>query len=38
VRIAWNLALQRIRPEMPELSWTWDGEMTRWNDLLNKSD
>lgn len=38
VRIAWNLALQTIRPEMPELNWTWDGEMSRWNDLLNKSE
>ena len=38
VRIAWNQALQRILPEMPELSWTWDGEMSRWNDLLNKSE
>lgn len=38
VRIAWNEALNRILPEMPELSWTWDGEMTRWNDLLNKSE
>ena len=35
VRIAWNEALARIRPEMPELSWTWDGEMDRWNDLTN---
>jgi alpha/beta superfamily hydrolase len=38
VRIAWNEALNRILPDMPELSWTWDGEMTRWNDLLNKSE
>jgi alpha/beta superfamily hydrolase len=38
VRIAWNLALQKIRPEMPELSWTWDGEMSRWNDLLNTAE
>jgi outer membrane protein TolC len=38
VRIAWNQAMQRIRPDMPELTWTWDGEMTRWNDLLNKSE
>jgi alpha/beta superfamily hydrolase len=38
VRIAWNQALQRILPDMPELSWTWDGEMSRWNDLLNKSE
>jgi hypothetical protein len=33
VRIAWNEALKRIRPEMQELSWTWDGPMDRWNDL-----
>jgi len=38
VRIAWNQTLLRIRPEMPELSWIWDGEMSRWNDLLNKSE
>jgi hypothetical protein len=38
VRIAWNQALQRIRPDMPELTWTWDGEISRWNDLLNKSE
>ena len=38
VRLAWNLALKRIRPEMPELDWTWDGPMTRWNDLINKSE
>jgi hypothetical protein len=38
VRIAWNLALKEIRPELPELTWTWDGDMTRWNDLTNKSD
>lgn len=35
VRIAWNEALARIRPEMQELSWTWDGEMYRWNDLTS---
>lgn len=33
VRIAWNEAFKRIRPDMPELSWTWEGEMFRWNDL-----
>ncbi|CAB4849748.1 MAG: alpha/beta hydrolase [Actinobacteria bacterium] len=37
VRIAWNLALKKIRPEMPELSWNWDGEMTRWDDLKDNS-
>jgi alpha/beta superfamily hydrolase len=38
VRLAWNLALKRIRPEMPELDWTWNGPMTRWNDLVNKAE
>ena len=33
VRIAWNEALKRIRPDMQELSWTWDGDMFRWDDL-----
>lgn len=33
VCIAWNEALQRIRPDLPKLDWTWDGEMSRWNDL-----
>jgi alpha/beta superfamily hydrolase len=37
VRLAWDLALKRIRPEMPELDWTWDGPMSRWDDLVNKS-
>ena len=38
VRLAWNIALKRILPEMPELTWTWDGPMTRWNDLINKAE
>ncbi len=33
VRIAWNETLKRIRPELPELSWTWDGPMEKWDDL-----
>jgi hypothetical protein len=33
VRIAWNEALKRIRPDMQELSWNWDGDMFRWDDL-----
>jgi hypothetical protein len=37
VRIAWNLALQKIRPDLPEPSWNWDGEMTRWDDLKDNS-
>ena len=38
VRLAWTLALARIRPDLSELDWTWDGPMTRWNDLANKSE
>jgi len=34
VRIAWNEALKRIRPEMPALTWTWAGPMDKWDDLL----
>ena len=33
VRIAWNEALQRIRPELAELSWQWEGQMNKWDDL-----
>lgn len=38
VRLAWNLALARVLPDMPELDWTWDGQMSRWNDLINKAE
>ncbi len=34
VRIAWNETLKRVRPELAELSWTWDGPMDKWDDLL----
>ena len=33
VRIAWNEALKRIRPELAELSWQWDGQINKWDDL-----
>ena len=33
VRIAWNEALKFVLPNMPELSWHWDGPMAKWDDL-----
>lgn len=36
VRIAWDEALKRIRPELPTLTWTWDGPMQKWDDLTGK--
>ena len=36
VRIAWNEALARIRPELPTLSWTWSGPIQKWDDLTGK--
>jgi alpha/beta superfamily hydrolase len=33
VRIAWTQALHRIRPDLPELTWHWDGPMQKWDDL-----
>ena len=36
VRIAWNEALKRIRPDLPTLSWTWTGSMQKWDDLTGK--
>lgn len=36
VQIAWNEALKRIRPELGEISWTWDGPMQKWDDLTGK--
>ena len=33
VRIAWDEALRRIRPELPTLDWTWDGPTRKWDDL-----
>lgn len=36
VRIAWDEALKRIRPELPTLDWQWDGPMQKWDDLTGK--
>ena len=36
VRIAWNEALKRIRPELPTLDWQWNGPMEKWDDLTGK--
>ncbi len=36
VRIAWEQALRRIRPDLPALDWTWDGPMQKWDDLTGK--
>ena len=33
VRIAWEEALSRIRPDLPKLTWQWDGPMDKWDDL-----
>ena len=33
VRIAWNEVLRRVRPDVPELSWQWDGPMSKWDDV-----
>lgn len=36
VRIAWDEALRRIRPDLPNLDWTWSGSMKKWDDLTGK--
>lgn len=36
VRIAWNEALKRIRPDLPTLDWQWNGPMEKWDDLTGK--
>lgn len=36
VRIAWDEALKRIRPDLPQLSWQWDGPMNKWDDLQGR--
>ena len=36
VRIAWDEALKRIRPELPTLDWHWSGPMQKWDDLTGK--
>ena len=33
VRIAWNEALKFMLPDLPELSWNWNGPQSRWDDL-----
>lgn len=33
VRIAWQEILKRVLPNNPELDWTWDGPMQKWDDL-----
>lgn len=33
VRIAWDEALRRIRPDMPRLDWHWAGPSQKWDDL-----
>ena len=36
VRIAWDEALKRIRPDLPQLTWQWDGPMNKWDDLQGR--
>lgn len=36
VRIAWDEALRRIRPDLPNLDWQWNGPMQKWDDLTGK--
>ena len=36
VRIAWDEALKRIRPDLPALTWQWDGPMNKWDDLQGR--
>ena len=36
VRIAWDEALKRIRPDLPTLDWQWNGPMQKWDDLTGK--
>jgi hypothetical protein len=36
VRIAWDETLKRIRPELPQLTWQWDGPMNKWDDLQGR--
>ena len=36
VRIAWDEALKRIRPDLPQLTWQWDGPMNKWDDLKGR--
>ncbi len=36
VRIAWNEIVKRVRPELDELTWTWDGPIQRWDDLAGR--
>ena len=36
VRIAWNEILKRVRPELGEPTWTWDGPIQRWDDLAGR--
>lgn len=33
VRIAWDEVLRRVRPDLPTLTWTWDGPSRKWDDL-----
>lgn len=33
VRIAWDEALLRVRPDLPRLDWTWAGPSRKWDDL-----
>ena len=36
VRIAWDEALKRIRPDFPTPTWQWGGPMQKWDDLTGK--
>jgi hypothetical protein len=36
VRIAWDEALRRIRPDLPTLAWEWDGPIAKWDDLQGR--
>jgi alpha/beta superfamily hydrolase len=37
VRIAWNEILKRALPDLVPLTWTWDGPMSKWDDLAGHS-
>ena len=36
VRIAWSEILKRALPEREPLTWTWDGEIRKWDDLAGR--
>lgn len=36
VRIAWNEVVKRVRPDLEQLSWTWNGPIQKWDDLAGR--